>query len=196
MAKKASMNLEEIRLYNMVDMGLRYSGMIRLYKEGSKQKLINKTLTILPQIANSDSIEAFDKVHTNFCTWAKASIFLAKPRKRGIVISYGQAAKTLDVTLSVLIYYCNWPNQTKAKKLIKWIHAAIDNDMMRYLKRNYPEAIKSWPTAIQSVDNRIYQKLQNLVILFISEKDPEIKFPVQFDDKYWFLLKEGLPVAS
>ena len=130
MDKKASMNLEEIRLYNMVDMGLRYSGMIRLYKEGSKQKLINKILTILPQITNSDSIEAFDKVHTNFCTWAKRSIFLAKPRKRGISISYGQAAKTLDVTLSVLVYYCGWPDRSRSKKLQKWIHAAIDNDML------------------------------------------------------------------
>ena len=34
MAKNESMNVEEIRLCNMVDMGIRYSGMIRLYEKG------------------------------------------------------------------------------------------------------------------------------------------------------------------
>lgn len=45
---------------------------------------------------------------------------------------------------------------------------------------------------IGQVNKRTYKNLQDLVPKFISEKDPEIKLPVQFDDKYWYLLKEGL----
>ena len=192
MAKNIPKNLKEIRLYNMVDMGLRYSGMIRLYKKGTKKKLIKKILKLLPEIRKVDSSEDFEKYHYAFCRWAIKNIFSSKSTLNGENISYGQAAKTLDVTLSVLLYYCNWPNKTRSKKLLKWIHAAIDNDMMRYLKKHYPKDIKRWPTSIQNVDRRTYLKLQSLVIRFIAEKDKEIKLPVHFDDKYWYLLKEGL----
>ena len=58
---------EEIRIYNMVDMGLRYSGMIRLYKKGSKSKLITKILKMLPRISKVDSKEPFEKLHYSFC---------------------------------------------------------------------------------------------------------------------------------
>jgi len=192
MAKKAPMNIQEIRLYNMVDMGLRYSGMIRLYKKGTKQKLINKILKLLPQISNADSSEVFEKYHYAFCRWATKNILSSKSILNEENISYGQAAKTLDVTLSVLLYYCNWPNQTRSKKLIKWIHAAIDTDMMKYLKKYYKNDLKEWPTTVKDVDRVTYRKLQDLVKRFISEEDPEIELPVQFDDKYWYLLKEKL----
>ena len=186
------MNIEEIKLYNMVDMSLRFSGMIRLYKKGTKQKLINKILKLLPEISNVKSSEEFDTIHSAFCRWANKNILSSKKILNEENISYGQAAKTLDVTLSVLLYYCNWPNQTKSKKLIKWIHAAIDTDMMKYLKKYYKNDLKEWPTTVKDVDRVTYRKLQDLVKRFISEEDPEIELPVQFDDKYWYLLKEGL----
>jgi hypothetical protein len=198
MTKKIPMNIEEIRLCNMVDMGIRYSGMIRLYEKGSKQKLIVKELKALPKISNAESSAVFDKIHSEFCIWATENIFLAEKRKAGAVVkkssnvSYGQAAKTLDVTLKVLVYYCRWPNHTASTRLNKFIHAAIDNKMMGHLKRNYKTAFKNWPKSVAEVDRQDYLKLQNLVKQYISEKDKEIKLPVQFDDKYWYLIKEGL----
>lgn len=202
MTKKVQTNIEDIRLYNMVDMGLRYSGMIRLYTKGTKKKLINEMLEFLPNISNADSSEAFDEIHSDFCRWATNNIFLAEKRKNRIVvrkrskIGYGQAAKTLDVTLKVLVYYCNWPNKTKSKQLRKWIHAAIDNKMMRHLKGTYPNAFKNWPKSVAEVKKQDYLKLQYLVHQFISEIDKDIKLSVEFDDKYWYLLKEGLPTGQ
>jgi hypothetical protein len=177
-------------------MGLRYSGMIRLYKAGSKQILMNKFLKILPQIASSESAEDFNEVHNKFCDWAMDTIYSSRSIVHDIKISYGQAAKTLDVTLKVLVYYCGWPEPTKSTKFQKWIHAAIDNDMMRHLKKTYQNAFKRWPKSVQSVDKRTYRKLQDLVKRFIKEEDTEIKLPVHFDDKYWYLLKEGLLLNS
>jgi hypothetical protein len=202
MVKKAPMNIKEIRLYNMIDMGFRYSGMIRLYEKDSKQKLIVKELKVLPEISNAESSAVFDKIHSNFCIWATDNIFLAEKRKAGAVVkkssnvSYGQAAKTLDVTLKVLVYYCSWPDKTRSKTLQKWIHAAIDNKMIEHLKRNYKTAFKKWPKSLAAIDRQGYIKLQDLVKRFISEKDTEINLPVQFDDKYWYLLKEGIPTKS
>ena len=97
----------------------------------------------------------------------------------------------MDVTLKVLVYYCGWPNKMKSMQLRKMIHAAVDTDMMKYLRRPYPADLIEWPTAVKQVDRLTYRKLQNLVKRFIVEKDNEIKLPVQFDDKYWYLLKEG-----
>jgi hypothetical protein len=203
MVMNAPTNLEEIRLYNIVDMGLRYSGMVRLYEKGTKQKLIFKIVMMLPTFYNADSSEAFDEIHSDFCRWATNNIFLAEKRKNGIVIrkrskiGYGQAAKTIDVTLKVLVYYCSWPNKTKSQQLRKWIHAAIDNKMMRHLKRTYPAAFKNWPKSVAEVGRQKYLKLQKLVKQFISEdNDKDIKLSVEFDDKYWYLLKEGLPIKN
>jgi len=182
---------EDIRIYNMVDMGLRYSGMIRLYQRGSKQKLIRKIMKMLPEISDIDSKTDFDKIHHAFCMWAKRNISLARPRQTRANISFGQAAKTLDVTLKVLVYYCSWPNRVKSSRLVKWIHAAVDTDMMRYLKKYYRSEFTLWPKTVKQVDKRSYNKIQDLVKRFVAQKDNTISLPVQFDDKYWYLLKEG-----
>ena len=183
--------IDEIKIHNMVDMGLRFSGMMRLYKKDSKQTLINKILKMLPKISTVDSKENYEKLHGSFCRWAMKNISPTGKNKAGDSISYGQVAKTFDVTLSVLVYYCGWPNKTKSLELLKWIHAAVDNDMMKYLKKRYKDDIKKWPKSIKQVDRRTYLELQDIVKRFIKEKDPEIKLPVQFEDKYWYLLKEG-----
>lgn len=188
---------EEIRIYNMVDMGLRFSGMIRLYEKGSKFLLIDKILGLLPKIFNAYLVSEFDMIHDEFCEWATESIYLAEKRKNGFVIkkrkniSYGQAGKTLDVVFKVLIYYCNWPNQRKSRQLRKWIHAAVDNKMMQYLKQRYPTHFKSWPSTVEEVDKDTYIKLQDLVKQYNIEFEKEIKLPVEFDDKYWYILKSN-----
>ena len=65
--------IDEIRIHNMVDMGLRFSGMMRLYKKGSKQKFINKILKMLPDISNVDTTDGFEKLHSSFCQWVKVN---------------------------------------------------------------------------------------------------------------------------
>jgi hypothetical protein len=104
---------EEIRIYNMVDMGLRFSGMIRLFEKGSKSKMMAKVLMLLPELFNARSYNDFKEAHSKLCTWATKMIYLAEKQKNGKIIkkrstiSYGQAGKSIDVTLKVLVYYCN-----------------------------------------------------------------------------------------
>ena len=129
---------------------------------------------MLPIFYIAETSDEFDEIHADFCRWATNNIYLAEKIKDGIVvrkrskISYGQAAKTLNVTLKVLVYYCSWPNKTKSRQLRKWIHAAIDNKMMRHLKGNYPNAFKNWPKSVAEVGRQKYLKLQKIVKQFIG----------------------------
>lgn len=101
----------EVRLSNIVDMGLTFSAMIRLYKEGSKKILQKEIVRILPDIANAKSVELFQKIHNEFCARGINRLSLAEKKRQGRIIKhsgppgYGQVAKTLDVVLKVVIYY-------------------------------------------------------------------------------------------
>ena len=61
--------LEEARIYNIVDMGLTFSAMIRLYKKGTKEILHRKILEELKSISYVTSEEGFEIIHSNFCKW-------------------------------------------------------------------------------------------------------------------------------
>ena len=185
---------QEIKLYNIVDMGLTFSAMIRLYEKGTKQILHRKILDELKNISKSTSKEFFEKIHSDFCKWGTKNLILAEKTKAEIVIkkkgpaSYGQIAKTLDVVLKVVVYYCHWPNPEKAKGLTEWLHAAVDNKMMKFLKEKYPEYFPNWPSIVEDVDENMYLSLQELVRLFIKDEHDGKILPVQFDDIYWNIL--------
>lgn len=57
--------------------------------------------------------------------------------KESKVASYGQLAKTLDVTLKVAIYYSHLPNCQKAIKISNWLNAAVDTQMMAMLSKEF-----------------------------------------------------------
>ena len=92
----------DVRLSNILDMGLTFSAMIRLYEEGTKKIIHKEIVHILPEIANADSIERFQKTHNEFCTWGMNRLSLAEKKRQGKIIkhsgppSYGQVAKTLS----------------------------------------------------------------------------------------------------
>jgi hypothetical protein len=185
---------QEIKLYNIVDMGLTFSAMIRLYEKGTKQTLRDKILEELTKISKITSKASFEKKHSDICKWGTKNIFLAERTKAEIVIkkkgpaSYGQIAKTLDVVLKVVIHYCHWPNPEQAELLTEWLHAAVDNKMMTFLKKEYPEYFSNWPSNVEDVDENIYLSLQELVRLFIKDVHDWQILPVEFDDIYWNIL--------
>lgn len=88
MKEKDHKNLAAIRLSNIVDMGLTFSAMIRLYKKGSKETLHKKIVRILPAIANVDSIEHFQKTHKKFCNWGIKKLSLAERKREGRIIKH------------------------------------------------------------------------------------------------------------
>jgi hypothetical protein len=185
---------EEIKLQNIVDMGLTFSAMIRLYEKGTKQTLHNIILEELPNISKATSKEAFEIIHSNLCKWGIKNLTLAEKARAGKVIKkkgpagYGQIAKTLDVVLKVVIHYCHHPIPEKSNELSQWLHAAVDTKMMGFLKGRYSDYFLNWPTSVEDVNEKTYLKLQRLVNKFIKDEHDGNIIPVQFDDIYWNIL--------
>jgi hypothetical protein len=176
-----------IRLCNVIDMGLNFSAMLRLYSPGSKKNLHERIHSASKQLFEAESQEAFTRFHSSICGWGIGNILL---RNREAFASYGQIAKTLDVVLKVVIYYCHLPDCESSTRLSRWLNAAVDTRMMAMLRRCYPDAIKPFPVAVQEVNSRDrYEAIQGLVRRYITEKHPGI-LPVQFDDIYWWKLNK------
>jgi len=180
------------RLHNIIDMGLGFSAMMRLYDTGSKYKFRTRILAEVERIFYAECEEELRDIHSDFCQWGENNITLAeKKRKDGRIIqeagpaSYGQIAKTFDVVLSVAIYYCHLPNCEKSQQISVWLNAAVDTKMMAFLKGYYPEAITPWPTTIKQVSNSTYIRIQETVRKFIKDRHDNGITPVQFDDIYW-----------
>jgi len=183
-----------IRLSNIVDMGLTFSAMIRLYREGSKKTLHKEIVRILPEIARTKSVKLFQKVHNEFCIWGMNKLSLAEKKRQGRIIKhsgppgYGQVAKTLDVVLKVVIYYSKWPDEATSERIEKYLNAAVDTKMMAFLKPKYLGHFEHWPVTVENVSQSIYVSIQELVRQFIEDEHKGKIMPVQFDDLYWNFL--------
>jgi len=175
--------LAEIRLENIIDVGLTASAMIRLFEKGTKEKKLRRPIrkTIVKMFEAKSEAE-FKRIHSAFCRQATGEITLAKKNK---LASYGQIAKTLDVVLKVAVYYCHLPECQKSKRLSEWLNAAVDTKMMAKLRDHYPTDIKPWPRTIEKVDRQSYEEIQRIVRKFIREEHQGSITPVQFDDYYW-----------
>lgn len=184
----------DVRIANIIDMGLTFSAMIRLYKEGSKKTIHRKIAHILPEIADTYTLERFRKTHNDFCTWGMENLSLAQKMRQEKITkhsgppSYGQVAKTLDVVLKVVIYYCRWPDEATSERILKFLNAAVDTKMIAFLKSKYPYHFKIWPVTVESVSQSIYGSIQELVRRFITDEHQGKILPVQFDDLYWNFL--------
>jgi hypothetical protein len=153
--------MERLRFENIIDMGLAYSTMLRVFVEGSKEELANRLIGMtVEKIFNAGSEDEFDKAHADFCNWGICTI---RQAKGGALASYGQIAKTLDVTLKVAVYYSHLPSCDQSKKLCEWLNSAVDANMMYELRKKHPDAIKPWPTTVKEVDKNAYLKMQQLV---------------------------------
>jgi len=179
----------EIRLHAVIDMGLNFSAMLRLYKKESKKQLYEKIFSEIKKLFEAKSEADFTKFHLSICDWGIGNICL---RDGKTFASYGQFAKTVNVVLKVAIYYCHLPDCQKSKQISRWLHAAVDTKMMGKLRRCYPRAIKPWPTTLQEIrDWQSYKAIQELVCRFIREKHQEGILPVQLDDIYWWKLNKA-----
>jgi len=181
----------EAKLSNTIDMGLGFSGMIRLFKHDEKRKLQEKLCSDIQKVFKAESEAEFKGIHSRFCKWGTREMILAKKKGKEETVhaSYGQIAKTLNVVLKVTVYYCRLPNCKKSEQISRWLDAAVDTEMMKFLKKHYPEDIRRWPTTIKGVDGSAYMKIQETVHKFIKEKYIGNITPVQFDDIYWNAFK-------
>ncbi|MCJ7632774.1 hypothetical protein MUP77_10345 [Candidatus Bathyarchaeota archaeon] len=180
-------DVQKVRLRCLIDLGLNFSAMLRLYKKGSKEKFYNKVLSEIPSLLQSENEEQFQMAHSSICEWGVKNLLV---NEGSGYASYGQIAKTLDVILKVVIDYGHMPDCYKAKQMSPWLNSAVDNKMMNMLKKNYPNVIKPWPSNIRQVNREKYLVIQSLVRRFNTEKYNNRITPVQFDDIYWWCLNK------
>jgi hypothetical protein len=175
--------MERLRFENIIDMGLAYSTMLRVFVKGSKKELANRLIGMtVEKIFNAGSEDEFDKVHADFCNWGTSTI---RQAKGGGLASYGQIAKTLDVTLKVAVYCSHLPNCDQSKKLCKWLNSAVDTNMMYELRKKHRDTIKPWPATVKEVDKNAYLKMQQLVRQEIAAEYDDAITPPQYDDDKW-----------
>jgi len=178
-----------VRLNNIVTMGIGFSAMTRLYKKGSKKDLHKSILEVAKELFEAKSKKDYVRIHSTFCKQTVGNIKLAK---KGTA-SYGEIAKTLDVVMRVAVYYAHLPDCRRARKLTKWLNAAVDTKMTTYLntylRENHPQK-RLLKTAQKVSDENEYMRIQKVVKDFIREKHPDKILPVQFDDIYWRCLNK------
>lgn len=180
-------DVQEVRLRCLIDLGLNFSAMLRLYKRGSKGKLFKKVISEMPSLLQSENEEQFQMAHSSICEWGVKHLLA---NEGSGYASYGQIAKTLDVVLKVVIDYGHMPDCGKATQISPWLNSAIDNKMMMMLKREYPDAIRPWPRNIRRVNKEKCVAIQSLVRRFNIERHNSQITPVQFDDIYWWCLNK------
>ncbi len=186
------MNAEQAKLRNIIDMAFGFSAMTRVFEKKATEDIVKKLNETLPQIASVKNERDFQNLHDDFCRWFAKNVKTAERKEKNGTIkpsgaaSYGQGAKVLDVALKVFVYYSHLPDSEKAEQVIKWLNAAVDNKMMKYLKTlSDLEASLVYANSIAEVDKETYTRLQNLVRKDISRKFSGLILAVQWDDIKW-----------
>ena len=179
---------DKLRVRFIVDMGLTWSGMMRVFDKGTKIKLQDRIMDdFAERLFNIGSRGGFVKIHTEFCDWGTRYIDQAKrkgkPQKDKA--SYGQIAKTLDVTLKVAVYYCHLPDWEQSGRICHWLNAAVDTAMMGELQSDFPSEIHPWPTSIKEVNKDAYFKIQGLVDESIKREHNNAITCPQWEDIHW-----------
>lgn len=180
----------EARKDNIIDMGLTFSAMLRLFSSGSKSDIVNLLNVYLNKIQRINSQEDYSTMHKEFCEEFSIKITTAlKKLKNGKTkesrqASFGQAAKIFDIVIKVYVHYSNLPDINVANKVKPFLNGPIDNPIMDYLKEKYNESKLSAVT-IEAIDEEQYNLLQNLVRKDIKERFGNQIIPVEFDDIIW-----------
>lgn len=183
---------EKAKWEMIVGMATDFSGMMRNFEKGSTGTLkrhLSEELRDGQRLLEVKCRGDYEKFHGDFCSWGITHIKQTK-RNGGSAASYGQVAKTLNVAMKVIIYYCHYPNREKSEQISKWLHAPIDTAEMALLKKTTKGEAESWPRTLKLVDKSIYDSIQEHVRRFIDEKHYGAITPVKFDDMYWPLVNQ------
>ena len=193
MNKNYSSIAENIKQKSVIDMALTFTAMIRLFEKGSKPKISRKLHEQFKKLNKIKTLKDFYSFHIEFCEWFTKTIKTAQKVRNDRVIKvsglarYGQAAKLLDVTLKVYVYYSGLPNKHNSENLVPFLNTAIDTPILRHLKEAFPNEIIDSKT-VEQIDRHTYKKLQKLIKLDIKENFGNDIFPTQYDDIMWYRL--------
>ena len=184
--------VKEVKTKNIVDMAIGFTAMTRVFEKRSVSKIRDKLESVLPEICYATSEDNFRSRHHNFCQWFAQNVKTAERKKGELIIksstsaSYGQGAKVLDVVLKVFVHYCRLPSPEAAEKIQKWLNAAVDTKMLKYLKALLgAETLLVRATTVEQVDENTYMILQKLVWRDINKTFAGSILPVEWDDIMW-----------
>jgi len=182
-----------IRYKNIIDIAISFSGMNRVFEQGSKQKIAGKLESSFSLLAGIEGKDDFEKIHSDFCEWFVNNVFTAervlknKRVKKSRSASYGQGAKVFNIALKVYVYYCNLPDHETAARLLPMLHSAVDTIMMEHLKKKYPkENLKA--ETIEAVNKSDYFVLRKMVNQHIKDEFDKPIRSVHYDDIMWYRL--------
>jgi len=189
---------EQAKKQNVLDMALTFTAMMRVFSAGSKERIARHLGELTSRLHAITSSEDYERLHKDFCKWFCREISTAEKKNRntGKVIrpsqpvSFGQAAKVLDIALKVYVFYCVQPTSDVAPRLHPFLHGAIDGPLMDYLKCKYPD-VPVQATTIAQVDERTYQLLQELAARDTRDSFHNNVLLVQYDDIMWQRLNRG-----
>lgn len=171
-------NAQKAKARNIAEMSLDFSGMTRVFQKGSQAQILSKLEQFFADLRCVFTKEKnYDRLHVDFCNWFTQNI---KQNDTVSQASYGQAAKVLDISAKVYIYYCAQPLPDTAEVLIPLLHAALDNKMVKHLIRRFDAGVRA--SGLVEVDRCKYEQLQSLVVKEIEEDFHSAIYPVQYDD--------------
>ena len=167
---------------NVIDMAFTFSAMSRVFKKGSNNKIRQKFNNFLEQFFDLNTKREFNNKHSKVCKWISTNI---KTSKKSEYVSWGQAAKITDIVLKVYFYYCRLPSPKVASKIIPWLNAAIDTQLLNHLKNQYNSQVISQVSSLKDINKKTYNELQNIILSEIKKQYRDKIFPVQYDDIKW-----------
>ena len=186
----------EIKQKSVIDMALTFTAMIRLFEKGSKPKISQKLHSEFQKLHKIRNVDEFHTFHRDFCKWFTKSVKTAQKERNNKIIKasglalYGQAAKLLDVTLKVYVYYSGLPDKHTSDVLVPFLNTAIDNPILTHLKEAFPNEIIHAKT-VEQIDHQTYKKLQRFIKLEIKKNFDNDIVPTQYDDIMWYRLNRA-----
>jgi hypothetical protein len=172
---------------NIIDMSLTFSATLRVFSSQSKAMIAKRLEELFADLEAITDREKFEGLHAGFCAWFTSTIgTAAKKGKRSRPSgqsSYGHAAKILDVSAKVFVYFCAQPSHDVAGVIIPMLHCPADAAILKRLTR-LPNAAVTAKT-INEIDRDRYEKLQALVCRDIAENFRSEILPVEYDDIIW-----------
>jgi len=185
---RSSVMREEAKQKNIIDMALKFASMSRVFEANSKEKIEKELNNCLEDFYSITSEDEYKQKHTTFCKWFVKNIKKAKSKGKSRRVSYGQAAKVLDVVLKVCFYYCHLPTEEVANNIYPILNCPIDSLLLGFLKCEYNKDFNRHyiGSTISGINKKQYDLLQSLIRSVINLNGT---CPVEFDDRTHFELK-------
>jgi hypothetical protein len=175
---------KEAKQQSIIDMAMGYTAMMPFFQEHSVDLIRKKLAVLFEGLKSVRSDQDFGKIHSDFCQWFVKTVRLAKSMEPSV---YGHAAKVLDLTLKVYVYYCRMPDPAKAESLMPKLNGAIDTPILRYLFKKLDDIYsESYPPhyfwTITMIAKEDYDLLQRIIRQDIRDSFDNNILPVQYDD--------------